>query len=87
VWGDTIDFDAEYAYICDWVRQRMEFIDWTELPLFYKKSYFDELGINMPVVTITDSYPIYTFSGLRLKNTRALKPGLYVKNGKKVIVK
>lgn len=87
VWGDIIDFDTEYAYICDWVRQRMEFIDWTELPLFYKKSYFDELGINMPVVTITDSYPIYTFSGLRLKNTRALKPGLYVKNGKKVIVK
>lgn len=88
VWGDVIDFDTEYAYICDWIRRRMEFIDQTELPLFYKKSYFDELGISTHVATsIADDNGVYDLNGRKMNESIILRPGIYVRNGKKVIVK
>lgn len=89
VWGDVIDFDTEYAYICDWIKRRMKFIDETELPLFYKKSYFDELSVASVLLSNTDNHAIYDLSGrLVAKETMAgLKPGLYIRNGKKILLK
>lgn len=86
MWGDVIDFDAEYAYICDWIRQRMDFIDQTELPLFYKKSYFDSLGIQPFTISSTRSDNVYDLGGRRVRGD-SLKPGLYVRNGRRFIVR
>lgn len=86
VWGDIIDFDTEYIYICDWIRRRMEFIDVTELPLFYKKSYFDELGVRMPTSHFqSPTSQIYNLKGQRMEDSIQLKPGIYIKCGKKFI--
>lgn len=87
VWGDVIDFDKEYAYICDWICRRMEFIDQSGLPMFYTKSYFDELSVNLPSRDIGNDSEIYNLSGLRVKNTANLQPGIYIRNGKKVVIK
>ena len=87
VWGDVINFDTEYAYICDWIHRRMEFIDKTELPLFYKKSYFDMLSVNNPTIGFTNKDNVYTMSGQCINNLKRLPSGIYIKNGKKFIVK
>lgn len=88
VWGDIINFDQEYAYICDWIRQRMDFIDRTELPLFYKQSYFDELaGVE---TTASAPHPhdnqIYDLSGRRMPDNTMLRPGMYIRNGRTFVV-
>lgn len=83
VWGDRIDFDAEYTYICNWIRQRMNFIDTTQLPLYYKQSYFEELSVRTP--TLPQTALIYDLSGRKISGT--VKPGLYIRNGKKVIIR
>ena len=89
VWGDVIDFDSEYAYICDWIKRRMEFIDQKELPLFYKQSYFDELCIWQPSSDFNDAHAVYDLSGRKITNgtTTNLKPGVYVWAGRKIIVR
>lgn len=89
VWGDVIDFDSEYAYICDWIKRRMEFIDQKELPLFYKQSYFDELCIWQPSSDFNDAHAVYDLSGRKITNgsTTNLKPGVYVRAGRKIIVR
>ena len=91
VWNDVIDFDTEYVYICDWIRRRMQFIDNTELPLFYKQSYFDELCTWTPSLNTTHSslLTIYDLSGRKVSHgmKRELRPGLYISEGRKIIVK
>jgi hypothetical protein len=88
VWGDVIDFDTEYIYICDWIRRRMEFIDVTELPLFYKQSYFDDLSTRLPMLNVKASQNIYDLCGRRIAGgKKELKPGLYVKDGRKIIIR
>ncbi|MCR4604055.1 MAG: CotH kinase family protein, partial [Prevotella sp.] len=88
MWGDVIDFDTEYAYICNWIRHRMEFIDQTELPLFYKKSYFDELGISnqMSEASLNGNNVVYDLSGRKVAagKRKSLKPGLYIRGGRRV---
>lgn len=90
VWGDIIDFDTEYVYICDWIRRRMDFIDQTELPLFYNQSYFDELSIR-PQLSNQNSQlsNLYDLSGRVVPHNASakLKPGIYIKGGKKIIVR
>ena len=89
VWGDVIDFDTEYAYVCDWIKRRMVFIDETELPLFYKKSYFDELDIQSPTPSPTKDHDnIYDLSGRIVANgtVNGLRPGLYIRDGRRIIV-
>lgn len=86
VWGDTIDFDAQYAFIYDWIRRRMDFIDQTEFPLFYKQSYFDAMSINMPAVSATVSGHLYNLGGQRIDQLSGLRPGLYIRDGKKIVI-
>ena len=89
VWGDTIDFDREYAYICNWISQRMTFIDATELPLFYKSSYFDELDVSAPTANGRPDDAIRDLSGRIVATgpSTALKPGVYIRGGRKIIIK
>ena len=91
VWGDVIDFDTEYAYICDWIRRRMDFIDQTELPLFYKQSYFDELDISTQVTmaSIAGRSNIYDLSGRKVNkgNNGRLKPGVYISDSRKIFMR
>ena len=89
VWNDVIDFDTEYDYICDWIRRRMDFIDQTELPLFYKSTYFDELCTRTPALnTQPSTHNIYDLSGRKVisypssPNTR-----LYLRDRRKFIGK
>ena len=86
VWGEVIDFDAQYALIYDWIKRRMDFIDQTEFPLFYKQSYFDELSTSLPTVAATVSGQLYNLGGQRVNQHGGLRPGLYIRNGKKMVI-
>lgn len=86
VWGDTIDFDVQYALIYDWIKRRMDFIDQTEFPLFYKQSYFDAMSISMPAASTTVSGQLYNLGGQRIGQLSGLRPGLYIRNGKKIFI-
>ena len=88
MWNDVIDFDTEYVYICDWIRRRMQFIDETGLPMFYTKSYFDELTTQTPILTFNDSQAIYDLSGRLVtpNSSMKLKPGIYISSGKIIYV-
>ena len=93
VWGDVIDFDTEYVYICDWIKRRMEFIDETELPLLYKKSYFDELNVDLASLSSTGNHVIYDLRGRKVSTSKHLPPGIYIvfdngtRSGRKIIIR
>ncbi len=89
MWGDVINFDKEYLYICNWIRRRMKFIDETQLPLFYKPSYFEELGMESPSISLNVSNDVYDLYGRKVSSnvTMGLKPGVYVKDGRKFVVR
>ena len=87
VWGDVIDFNAEYKYICDWIRKRMDFIDKREFPLYYTQSYFDKLNIQIPTQNKSDYSDIHDLFGRTLKTTKNLKTGIYIRNGKKIVIR
>lgn len=89
VWGDDINFTTEYAYICNWIRQRMRFIDATQLPLFYKQSYFEELSVNSPSIpTLHNHHEVYDLRGRKINadKIKNFKSGLYISGGKKYLV-
>ena len=88
VWGDVISFDTEYAYICDWIRQRMTFMDQEGLPLFYTKAYFDALDISTQLsdTRLPAGDGVYDLHGRKVETAEPLKPGLYIKGRRKVAV-
>lgn len=45
----------------------------------------DATGIDA-VVVVNDNEPIYTISGVKVANSKALAPGMYIKGGKKFTV-
>lgn len=89
VWGDVIDFDAEYEYICNWIREHMEFLDDRKFPVLYNDEYFNQPSTIMYLVNSSSStnQQIHTLSGQRITHISSLKPGFYIINNKKVIVK
>ena len=88
VWGDVIDFDKEYEYICDWITKHMEAIDKKGFPVFYDKEYMEGIfgGISTVSYKNKSDNSIYTISGQRIDSTRQLKHGIYIINKKKVIL-
>lgn len=86
VWGDVIDFDSEYAYICEWITNHMDIVNNTTFPLYYNQTYFDELSI-APVVANShaNSRPVYDLMGRR-QTAHGRKPGIYIQQGRKIIV-
>lgn len=89
VWGDTIDFDKEYDYICNWITQHMQAIDKKGFPLQYDDNYFERLTTIKSTINkynLNNKY-IYTLSGQRVQNTKPLRSGIYIVNGKKIVIK
>lgn len=77
--GRNFDFDAELTYIKDWLHRRLEVLD-VQFPFC---PYPDD-GISD--ITIDKTNPrIYTIQGMRVPYKS--KPGLYIKNGKKIIIR
>ena len=87
IWGDVIDFDKEYEYICDWITKHMEAVDKKGFPVLYDKEYIDSIFAKVPTIRInnqSNNY-IYTLNGQRIDSTKKLKHGIYIINRKKVI--
>jgi hypothetical protein len=89
--GETIDFEAEYQYICNWITKHTALIDECGLPLYYTKEFFDYWnGIDSPGAqhpALNAQQTVYSISGQRINNTQHLSPGIYIQNGRKMIVK
>lgn len=79
--GEPIDFDAETDYICNWIGQRMAYLD----------QCFDEmdnsLGISSPLQQQADTR-VYTITGQQVSSqTMNRRRGIYIKNGHKYIIR
>ena len=87
IWGDVIDFDKEYEYICDWITKHLEAVDKKGFPVQYDKDYMDRIFAKISSLTINNNNDnhIYTLSGQRIDSTKKLKHGIYIINKKKVI--
>ena len=80
--GEIIDFEKEYYYICDWIKDHMEAVDKKEFPVYYNKNLFAKINS-----TTINNKPdaIYTLSGQRINTSSNLKHSIYIVNGKKII--
>ena len=87
IWGEEINFDKEYEYICDWITKHLETVDKKGFPVLYDKEYMDSIFAridNKIIINKSDNH-IYTLSGQRINSTNQLKHGVYIVNRKKVI--
>ncbi len=85
--GDTIDFDKEYTYICNWVKRHMQSIDRHTFPLYYNDSFFNPEGVETPAASAQAPEGVFSLSGQRIDSRRKLKPGIYIVNGRKTIIR
>lgn len=87
--GETINFEAEYEYICNWITAHMQMIDDNLFPVYYNKEFFELMSIDAPIASQPSHlsyYNTFTLSGQRIKpRTQHLAPGIYIINGKKYI--
>ncbi|MBP5800227.1 MAG: CotH kinase family protein [Prevotella sp.] len=87
IWGEEINFDKEYEYICDWITKHLEAVDKKGFPVLYDKEYMDSIFAridNKIIINKSDNH-VYTLSGQRINSTNQLKHGVYIVNRKKVI--
>lgn len=89
--GETIDFDQEISYISDWLTVHMEWLDnaWFPLDKWYEWYESTLESINQPTAT-QQRYRkgIYTLNGQRvMSDYESLKPGIYICNGRKIVVR
>ena len=87
--GETIDFDSEYLYICNWIAQHMQLLDQLTLPVIYTQDYFETIGITQPLREESNpaSSSVYSISGQQTQQNSRLKPGIYIQKGKKIIIR
>jgi hypothetical protein len=84
--GEAINFAEEYEYICNWITIHMQMIDEKGLPIYYDKEFFDLLNVPSLKADIATN-DTYTLSGQRLARSQSLRPGIYIRQGKKFIVR
>ena len=84
--GEAINFAEEYEYICNWITIHMQMIDEKGLPIYYDKEFFDLLNVPSLKADIANN-DTYTLSGQRLTKSQSLKPGIYIRQGKKFIIR
>ena len=90
--GDTdiarrnLDFDNEMDYLADWFTRRMEYLDTKRFDIASLPPSGIEL-VSHPVAAHGDVYDLSGKKVTTADNARALKPGVYIIKGKKVIVK
>lgn len=87
--GETIDFDKEFKYICDWIKLHLRILDLRKFPVDYNQDYFEKIGITQPLTDRqeSDAAPLYNLSGQRTQQNSRLKPGIYIQKGKKIIIR
>lgn len=73
--GVHLDFEAEAAYIKDWISKRVYYLDGD-----YE---FSNEGIDAPPATAPAPQPIYLLDGR--KTTNAARGGIYIVGGKKIV--
>ena len=67
----------------------MQAIDKKGFPLQYDDNYFERLTTIKSTINkynLNNKY-IYTLSGQRVQNTKPLRSGIYIVNGKKIVIK
>ena len=75
--GYEINFSDEIEYICDWLKQRINFLD-------HKYSYTNNIR---NALTKTSEKRIYNMQGQQINRNSQLKPSIYIQNGRKVVVR
>ena len=84
--GKTLNFDTEMTYLRNWITKRMNYLD---------KTRFDIASLPTAIVEATTetsatAVGVYDMSGRRVATSTAmlstLKPGIYIVNGRKVVV-
>ena len=81
--GEVICFKEEIDYIIDWLKSHLELFDTAYFPLYKWYEWIEgveEVASTPPNVPAA----LYTISGQRVDATTHPKPGIYIRNGKKV---
>jgi hypothetical protein len=67
----------------------MQILDSRGFPVEYNQDYFDREGISQPSTdsSVNTASPIYNLSGQRTQQNSRLKPGIYIQQGKKIIIR
>ena len=87
--GDTdiarldLNFDTEMQYITDWFTRRMDYLDTKRFDI----ASLPELGIASLQLQQSATDVVYDLQGRRVSPSGQLPTGIYIVNGKKVIVK
>ena len=86
--GMTIDFDQEIEYISKWITTHMEWLDGAWFPL---DEWYDLYEAGIGDITLQQQSSVregtYTLGGQRIPDTHNLRPGIYIRNGKKIIIR
>lgn len=88
--GREINFDNEIKYITDWITSHMEWLDQAWYPLDAWTEWWESQHsshIEAPqraFIPLDDN--LYTLGGQRVQKGQKPRPGIYIRNGKKVII-
>ena len=85
--GEAINFEEEYTYISKWITQHMELLDLLTFPLYYTEEFFYQQAIDSTPYVQRSTYYIYDLQGRQFSNSKLLPKGIYIKNGRKFVVK
>lgn len=84
--GQLLDFEGERAYIHDWIHRRLISLDQQFSNLIASHNEFT--GIKEHLVNENHTKHIFSISGMRIAdNLQDLPSGIYIVNGKKMIIK
>jgi hypothetical protein len=76
--NEIIDFDAETEYICQWIIKRLEFLD---------QQWNHQTSINnLLFENENNDHSIYSVQGIKVSE-KDIRKGIYIRNGKKIIVR
>lgn len=75
--GKELDFDKEAQRIDAWIDKRIEYLD----------RDMQTLSVNEVTVSDHATKSIYTLQGIRMSDENSCQPGIYIKDGKKMILR
>lgn len=78
--GEPLDLKGELDYIKQWITQRLYYLDTRVFPKV--------MGISQTMAdTNHNNQRLYNLSGQRLDDKQQLKPGIYISNNRKILVR
>jgi len=78
--GEEINFNKEIAYITDWINKRMPYLDQDIFP----ESLSNITNINKESV---NDNKLYNLNGQIINDKKNLRKGIYIRNGRKIVIK